>query len=97
MILSLKVNLDFNNRSKYEKTAINKVVVFFHIERCGKFSREIIKILVQNVVARRQISHTKLCRGNLARELMQFFRQISLIGLRGCFPVVHCGNNLKAQ
>ena len=46
---------------------------------------------------RRRSAHTKLCRGNLARELMQFFRQISLIGLRGCFPVVHCGNNLKAQ
>ena len=41
--------------------------------------------------------HTKLCSGNLARELMQFFRQITLIGLRGCFPVVHCGNNIKAQ
>ena len=34
---------------------------------------------------------------NLARELMQNFRQISLIGLRGCFPVVHCGNTARVS
>ena len=33
--------------------------------------------------------HVELWSGQLARELMQNFRQISLIGLRGCFPVAH--------
>ena len=34
--------------------------------------------------------HVELWSCQLARELMQNFRQISLIGLRGCFPVAHC-------
>ena len=35
-------------------------------------------------------AQVNLWSGQLARELMQNFRQISLIGLRGCFPVAHC-------
>ena len=34
--------------------------------------------------------HVELWSGKLARELIQNFRQINLIRLRGCFPVAHC-------
>ena len=37
-------------------------------------------------------NHVELSNRYLARESMQDYRQISLIGLRGCFPVVRCGN-----
>ena len=39
VILSLK----FNNRSKYEKTAINNDVLFFHIELSGNFRERLSK------------------------------------------------------
>ena len=58
---------DFNNRSKYENTAINNDVLFFSHQTLRQFSREIIKILVQNVVARRQISGQKCGRRSLKR------------------------------
>ena len=37
-------------------------------------------------------NHVKLSICSMARELMQNFRQISLIGLKSCFPVAHLGN-----
>ena len=36
-----------------------------------------------------KLTHVELWSGKLAGELMQNFRQISLIGLRGCFPVAY--------
>ena len=61
---SLKVNYDFNNGSKYEKTAINNDAVFFHIKLCGNYRERLSKFwfkmwslegkfLVKNVVVGR--------------------------------------------
>ena len=50
----------------------------------------IVQYLVLGCYERIGFRHVELWRGKLARELMQNFRQINLIGLRGCFPVAHC-------
>ena len=46
---------------------MNNDVVFFSHRTLWQFSREIIKILVQNVVVRRQISGQKCGRRSLKR------------------------------